>query len=332
MEDISKRECCKCWCAWHTTREPKSEDVEPTSGGASSLMWNAVGGEMEEDAVNAVKVRCDQDDVSGVALDIERGRELESELEKIMMDDDDDKSGNDNINKGGLSCMETDSRGHGNSADGRELATDGFVDANSDAATLKDVDASMTTSTPNEIDAVLATPKSSEMDASSTTSTSTEMDASFVTPTLTKDDKGAAWVNFFCSEPEPVNLKALGIADLRRYTHSYKDLLQLAYKAEESANIEALVMPSTLSRADIMRFYSANVCRCASIPGQEPSICGYCASRYRKRAREEMKERKVETKMRKVEGKEKGVMDGVRKTLFVGDGDDSEYDWCGEEY
>ena len=108
-------------CTWYTIRESKSEDAESTSGGASSLMWNAVGGEMEEEMVNAVKVRCDQDDVSGVAavggemeeelvnvvkvrcdqddvsgvaLDI-RGRELERELEKIMLDDGNDESGDD---------------------------------------------------------------------------------------------------------------------------------------------------------------------------------------------------------------------------------------------
>ena len=82
--------CTNCRCC--VRKKLESTEMGATSDGLSSLMWNADGREMEIEVVECAKVRCDEDDVNGVALGIaDEEAELERWLGELMLDDAEDK-------------------------------------------------------------------------------------------------------------------------------------------------------------------------------------------------------------------------------------------------
>ena len=294
--------CTNCRCC--VRKKLESTEMGATSDGLSSLMWNADGREMEIEVVECAKVRCDEDDVNGVALGIaDEEAELERWLGELMLDDAEDKDVN-----GGLSCIEMDSRVRDNSADQNGSMDREFVDASLFTPPAigvglvvdKGVDASMFTPLVIDIGPTVGE----------------DVEAPMSTPPAI-DIQRTAWVEYYCGPVKPVLLEDFGV-DWQSVTK--EEVVEMAHEAERLKADDVPVTPLTLTREDMLKFYAYNRCLCAKGCALGDSVCGFCASRVRKRVREELKEKKDELKAAWKEAKRVKEMDKVRKTLFVGVG------------
>ena len=110
-----------------------------------------------------------------------------------------------------------------------------------------------------------------------------------------------AWVERFCKPAASVMFEDIGVD--RTKIPRWEKVKEMAYAAEKSMLGDISVTPPKLTKSEVLQFYAHNHCRCSRMEGD---ICGFCASNYRRRAREELK----------------GKADReVRKTLFKS-GDD----------
>ena len=304
--------CMNCRCC-DVGEKQELKKVGETIDGLSSLMWNADGREMEIEVVECAKVRCDEDDVNGVALGIvDEEVELERWLGELMLDDAEYKDVN-----GGLSCIKMDSRVRDNSADQNGSTDREFVDASLFTSPAIGVGLMVD----EGVDASMFTPPVIEIGPT----VEEGVDASMSTPPAI-DIQRTAWVEYFCGPVKPVLLKDLGV-DWESVTK--EEVVEMAHEAERLEADDVPVTPLTLMREDVLKFYAYNRCLCAKGCALGDSVCGFCASRWRKRVREELKERKDELKTAWKAAKRVKEMDKVRKTLFVGVG--GEYGGGGDD-
>ena len=290
MADIPTISTAKC-CVRDIGKRTESEEMDVPSDGASSRMWNANGGEMESEAMDCVKVRCDEDDVNGVGLDIE----LEKWLGDMILDDEEKENGD-----GGLSRIEMEMRERGNSADGN--GNGGLLCTKMD---LCEHD--------NSADA--SGPVAGE-----------SADASLLsTPPMVDADR-AAWVAFFCRPVRPVRYREFGMT---QNPVTSDEVADMALEVEELSVDSVPTTPLTLTNGDLLQFYAYNRCLNGNDCVLGVFACGFCASQWRKRAREDLKEKADELKHAWKECKRVKETDRVRKTLFVNSGGDCDSDGDG---
>ena len=266
------------------------------------------------------KVRCDQDDVNGVALrDACLDDELEKWLEPLMIEDKLDlpKNGIGEFDDASMAAAAPVDDSFGmlvvESVDALEN-TPASIDGSGGVCVDKTTSASMAAAAPvdggintfvDDTLVITAAPLkrlhwrgyiNGDRNVDKYKSMSASLDE--LTPTIADRD---AWVARFCTPAAPVQLQDIGV-DVNNMPR-WEKVLEMAHAAEKLAVGDIFVTPPKMTKAELLRFYANNHCRCARSGG---AVCGYCASGLRIRARRELKE-----------GGQKG--EEVKKTLFKGD-------------
>ena len=230
------------------------------------------------------KVRCDQDDVNGVALSLDT--ELEKWLEPLMIKEKLDLPANDN-------CSDEKKSTNGELVD-ESMASEVLVDGGMGMLEVVGIDDNIGESADAETAASAAIGESGGTCIDKSVGDLVVeawrgmrrpihgyVDNSMETLVITSapiDDKRGAWVEMFCKPPAPVYFEDLGID--REHLPDWETVIEIAHAEERKRLGEIDVTPPELTKTELLQFYAANHCRYTG------DICAFCASGYRQRARE----------------------------------------------